>query len=110
MMSEDSKERFRILLSEHFDNNLSSLNECLTKQIDSINKKKDSNNKSYYENKDNDEFKEEKKNYDKKYYDENKEQLLITRKSKYNTDSEYREKVKETQKATYLQSKQLIKT
>ena len=94
MMNEDSKERFRILLSEHFDNNLSSLNECLTKQIDSINKKKDSNKKSYDKNKDNDEFKEQKKNYDKKYYDENKQQLLTTRKTKYNTDSEYREKLK----------------
>ena len=57
----------------------------------------------------NDEFKEKKKNYDKKYCDENKQQLLITRKNKYNTDSEYREKVKETQKAKYQQSKELIK-
>jgi len=61
MMNEDTKEKFRILLSEHFDNDLSLLNKCLTTHIDSINKKKDSNKKSYYKNKDNDEFKEKKR-------------------------------------------------
>ena len=53
MMTEDTKEDFRILLSEHFDNDLSLLNKCLTTHIDSINKKKDSNKKSYYKHKDN---------------------------------------------------------
>ena len=61
-MDEKEKLRFRRLLSEQFNDNLKDLNDSLDKYIQSITYKKHFNKIMYEKNKNNDEFKQKRKN------------------------------------------------
>ena len=106
-MDETEKVRFKQLLSEKFHDNLKDLNDGLDKYIQSITYKKHFNKQMYEKNKNNDEFKEKKKEYDKKYYQEHKETLLKNRKEKYHNDNEFKEQTKLKQRNRYSQLNKL---
>ena len=48
----------------------------------------------YNKHKENDEFKQKKKEYDKKYYEQNKDALLSERKKRYDNDNDFKEQMK----------------
>ena len=102
-MDENNKDRFRRLLSEHFNDNLTELNDALDKHIMSKTYKKHFNKMMYEKNKHNDEFKRNKTEYDKKYYEEHKERLLTQRRDKYHNDTEFKEHIKLQQRNRYYQ-------
>ena len=79
-MDENEKIRFKQMLSTQFNDNLKDLNDALIKHIQSITYKKQFNKMMYNKHKENDEFKQKKKEYDKKYYEQNKDTLLSERK------------------------------
>ena len=106
-MDGKEKARFKQILSEQFHDNLKDLNDGLDKYIQSITYKKHFNKQMYEKNKNNDEFKEKKKEYDKKYYQEHKETLLKNRKEKYHNDNEFKEQMKLKQKNRYSQLNKL---
>ena len=97
-MDDNSKEQFRKLLHDKFNNNLKEVNDALAKHIERIERKKRENKSAYQRHKDNEEFMKKKKDYDKQYYTEHKQELLNNRKDKYNNDNEYREQIKLNQK------------
>ena len=72
-MDEKEKARFGQILSTKFNNNLKDLNDALDKHVQSIEYKKHFNKIMYEKNKNNDKFKEKKKDYDKQYYTEHKQ-------------------------------------
>ena len=55
----------------------------------------------YSKHKENDEFKQTKKEYDMKYYEQNKDILLSKRKNKYDNDNDFKEQIKLKQKTRY---------
>ena len=79
-MNENDKIRFKQILLTQFNDNLKDLNEALIKHIQSITYKKQFNKIMYNKHKEDDEFKQKKKEYDKKYYEQNKDTLLSERK------------------------------
>ena len=97
-MEDCDKKHFKNLLHDKFNNNLKAVNEALVKYMELVEKKKEANKNAYRRNKDNDDFKQKKKNYDKQYYNEHKQDLLNARKIKYHSDKEYREQVKQQSK------------
>lgn len=106
-MDNNEKVRFREILSTQFNENLKDLNDALGKHIQSINYKTKYTKTAYIKNKDNDEFKQKKKEYDKKYYLEHKETLLNERTDKYHNDNEYKEQIKLKQKNRYSELNKL---
>ena len=106
-MDEKEKARFGQILLTKFNNNLKDLNDALDKHIQSITYKKHFNKKMYIKHKENDEFKQKKKEYDKNYYKQNKEKLLKERKEKYHNDNEFKEQMKLKQKNRYSQLNKL---
>ena len=95
------------IVNTHFNGNLKDANFALKKYIQSIEYKKHFNKIMYEKNKNNDEFKEKKKEYDKKYYQEHKETLLKNRKEKYHNDNEFKEQMKLKQRNRYSQLNKL---
>ena len=106
-MDEKEKARFGQILSTKFNNNLKDLNDGLDKHIQSIEYKKQFNKKMYIKHKENDEFKQKKKEYDKNYYQQNKDKLLKERKEKYHNDNEFKEQIKLKQRNRYSQLNKL---
>ena len=102
-MDEKEKARFKQILSKEFNDNLKYLNDALDKHIQSITYKKHFNKIMYEKNKENDEFKQKRKEYDKQYYQQNKDKLLKERKEKYHNDNEFKEQIKLKQKNRYSQ-------
>ena len=106
-MDEKEKARFGQILSTKFNNNIKDLNDALDKYFQSIAYKKQFNKLMYEKNKENDEFKQKRKEYDKQYYQQNKDKLLKERKEKYHNDNEFKEQIKLKQKNRYSQSNNL---
>ena len=106
-MDEKEKVRFKQILSKEFNDNLKDLNDGLDKYFQSIEYKKQFNKIMYEKNKNNDKFKEKKKDYDKQYYQQNKDKLLKERKEKYHNDNEFKEQIKLKQKNRYSQLNKL---
>ena len=106
-MDEKEKARFGQILLTKYNNNLKDLNDALDKHIQSITYKKQFNKIMYEKNKENDEFKQKKKEYDKKYYQEHKDKLLKERKEKYHNDNEFKEQMKLKQRNRYSQLNKL---
>ena len=106
-MDEKEKARFGQILSTKFNNNIKDLNDALDKYFQSIEYKKQFNKLMYGKNKENDEWKQKKKEYDKKYYQQNKDKLLKERKEKYHNDNEFKEQMKLKQKNRYSQLNKL---
>ena len=106
-MDETEKARFGQILSTKYNNNLKDLNDALDKHIQSITYKKQFNKIMYEKNKNNDKFKEKKKDYDKQYYQQNKDKLLKERKEKYHNDNEFKEQIKLKQRNRYSQLNKL---
>ena len=102
-MEEKEKARFGQILSTKFNNNIKDLNDALDKHIQSITYKKQFNKLMYEKNKENEEFKQKRKEYDKKYYQQNKDKLLKERKEKYHNDNEFKEQMKLKQRNRYSQ-------
>ena len=109
-MDEGDLEQFKKLLHDEFNNNLKELNQALVKYIELIERKKQENKSAYQRHKDNDDFMKKKKDYDKQYYTEHKQELLSSRKDKYNNDNEYKEQIKLKQKSRYERNKLRIPT
>jgi hypothetical protein len=84
MMDEGSKERLRVLLSEHFNDNLKELNDALDQYIQSEAQK--ISEIMYDKNKRSDEFKQQTE-YCKRYCTENKATFLKQWKQKYHNDN-----------------------
>ena len=106
-MDEKEKARFGQILSTKFNNNIKDLNDALDKYFQSIEYKKQFNKLMYEKNKENDEFKQKRKEYDKQYYQQNKDKLLKERKEKYHNDNEFKEQMKLKQKNRYSQLNKL---
>ena len=106
-MDETEKTQFRELLHNKFNNNLKAVNEALVKYLEIVERKKEANKSAYQKHKDNEDFKQKKKDYDKQYYNEHKQKLLNERKDKYNNDNEYREQIKLKQKCRYTELNKL---
>ena len=106
-MEEKEKARFGQILSTKFNNNIKDLNDALDKYFKSIEYKKQFNKLMYEKNKENDEFKQKRKEYDKQYYQQNKDKLLKERKEKYHNDNEFKEQMKLKQKNRYSQLNKL---
>ena len=106
-MDENEKARFGQILLTKYNSNLKDLNDALDKHIQSITYKKHFNKKMYIKHKENDEFKQKKKEYDKNYYQQNKDKLLKERKEKYHNDNEFKEQMKLKQKNRYSQLNKL---
>ena len=102
-MDEKEKARFGQILLTKFNNNLKDLNDVLEKYFQSIEYKKQFNKLMYEKNKENDEFKQKRKEYDKQYYQQNKDKLLKERKERYHNDNEFKEQIKLKQKNRYSQ-------
>ena len=100
-MDEKEKARFGQILSTKFNNNIKDLNDALDKYFQSIEYKKQINKLMYEKNKENDEFKQKRKEYDKQYYQQNKDKLLKERKEKYHNDNEFKEQIKLKQRNRY---------
>ena len=100
-MDEKEKARFGQILSTKFNNNIKDLNDALDKYFQSITYKKQFNKLMYEKNKENDEFKQKRKEYDKQYYQQNKDKLLKERKEKYHNDNEFKEQIKLKQRNRY---------
>ena len=97
-MNDDEKIRFKQILSTHFNDNLKDLNDALVKHINSITYKIEFNKMMYNKHKEDDKFKQKKKEYDITYYEKNKDILLSERKIKYNNDDNFKEQIKLKQK------------
>ena len=106
-MDEKEKARFGQILSTKFNNNIKDLNDALDKYFQSIEYKKQINKLMYEKNKENDEFKQKRKEYDKQYYQQNKDKLLKERKEKYHNDNEFKEQIKLKQRNRYSQLNKL---
>ena len=106
-MDEKEKARFGQILLTKFNNNIKDLNDVLEKYFQSIEYKKHFNKIMYEKNKENDEWKQKKKEYDKQYYQQNKDKLLKERKEKYHNDNEFKEQIKLKQKNRYSQLNKL---
>ena len=106
-MDEKEKARFGQILSTKFNNNIKDLNDALDKYFQSIEYKKQINKLMYEKNKENDEFKQKRKEYDKQYYQQNKDKLLKERKEKYHNDNEFKEQMKLKQRNRYSQLNKL---
>ena len=106
-MDEKEKARFGQILSTKFNNNIKDLNDALDKYFQSIEYKKQFNKLMYEKNKENNEFKQKRKEYDKQYYQQNKDKLLKERKEKYHNDNEFKEQMKLKQKNRYSQLNKL---
>ena len=106
-MDEKEKARFGQILSTKFNNNIKDLNDALDKYFQSIEYKKQFNKLMYEKNKENNEFKQKRKEYDKQYYQQNKDKLLKERKEKYHNDNEFKEQIKLKQKNRYSQLNKL---
>ena len=106
-MDEKEKARFGQILLTKYNSNLKDLNDALDKHIQSITYKKQFNKIMYEKNKENDEFKQKRKEYDKQYYQQNKDKLLKERKEKYHNDNEFKEQMKLKQKNRYSQLNKL---
>ena len=102
-MDEKEKARFGQILSTKFNNNIKDLNDALDKYFQSIEYKKQFNKLMYEKNKENNEFKQKRKEYDKQYYQQNKDKLLKERKEKYHNDNEFKEQIKLKQRNRYSQ-------
>ena len=94
-------------VNTHFNGNLKDANFALKKYFQSIEYKKQFNKLMYEKNKENDEFKQKRKEYDKKYYQQNKDKLLKERKEKYHNDNEFKEQIKLKQRNRYCQLNKL---
>ena len=101
------QKEFIDIVNTHFNGNLKDANFALKKYIQSIEYKKHFNKIMYEKNKENDEWKQKKKEYDKKYYQQNKDKLLKERKEKYHYDNEFKEQMKLKQKNRYSQLNKL---
>ena len=55
----------------------------------------------YNKHKEDDKFKQKKKEYDMKYYEQNKDTLLSERKHKYDNDDDFKKQIKLKQKNRY---------
>ena len=106
-MDEKEKARFGQILSTKFNNNIKDLNDALDKYFQSIEYKKQINKLMYEKNKENNEFKQKRKEYDKQYYQQNKDKLLKERKEKYHNDNEFKEQIKLKQRNRYSQLNKL---